>query len=412
MTPLEKVVDEESVNWEYLTEKVTVKDDLVSKFSVKGSQFAQPYLEFSGACAGCGETPYAKVITQLYGERMVIANATGCSSIWGASAPSTPYCTNDKGQGPAWANSLFEDNAEYGYGMLLGINQIRDRIVRMLEELLTLDTPQDAKEAAEYWLANRDDAGLSKRGKEMILAAFDIASVSGRVKQVFARVLERDDALVKKSLWIVGGDGWAYDIGYGGLDHVLASGDDVNVLVFDTEVYSNTGGQSSKATPTAAVAKFAASGKKVKKKDLGLMQTTYGYVYVAQVAMGANKNQFLKAVAEAEAYPGPSLIIAYSPCINHGIKEGMGRSQNRSKEAVESGYWHLYRYNPTLKKEGKNPFTLDSKEPTKSFQDFLAGEVRYTSLTKSFPDVAEELFVKAEESAKERYESYKNMADK
>jgi pyruvate-ferredoxin/flavodoxin oxidoreductase len=282
----------------------------------------------------------------------------------------------------------------------------------MLEELLTLDAPQDAKEAAEYWLANRDDAGLSKRGKEMILAAFDIASVSGRVKQVFARVLERDDALVKKSLWIVGGDGWAYDIGYGGLDHVLASGDDVNVLVFDTEVYSNTGGQSSKATPTAAVAKFAASGKKVKKKDLGLMQTTYGYVYVAQVAMGANKNQFLKAVAEAEAYPGPSLIIAYSPCINHGIKEGMGRSQNRSKEAVESGYWHLYRYNPTLKKEGKNPFTLDSKEPTKSFQDFLAGEVRYTSLTKSFPDVAEELFVKAEESAKERYESYKNMADK
>ncbi len=412
MTPLEKVVDEESVNWDYLIEKVTVKDDLVNKFSVKGSQFAQPYLEFSGACAGCGETPYAKVITQLYGERMVIANATGCSSIWGGSAPSTPYCTNDKGQGPAWANSLFEDNAEYGYGMLLGINQIRDRIVRMLEELLTLDAPQDAKEAAEYWLANKDDAGLSKRGKEMILAAFDTTAVSGRVQQIFARVLERDDTLVKKSLWIFGGDGWAYDIGYGGLDHVLASGDDVNVLVFDTEVYSNTGGQSSKATPTAAVAKFAASGKKVKKKDLGLMQTTYGYVYVAQVSMGANKNQFLKAVAEAEAYPGPSLIIAYSPCITHGIKEGMGRSQNRAKEAVEAGYWHLYRYNPTLKAEGKNPFTLDSKEPSKSFQEFLAGEVRYTSLTKSFPDVAEELFAKAEESAQERYESYKNMADK
>jgi len=410
MKPLATQVETEAPHWDHLIKNVSLKDDWMDVFTVKGSQFAHPYLEFSGACAGCGETPYAKVITQLYGDRMIIANATGCSSIWGASAPSTPYCQDKNGYGPAWGNSLFEDNAEYGYGMALAVKQQRQRLADQASELLRLEIPEGMREAASFWLENMDDAGGSKAARQAVISSFDPEAVSGRARELVDAIVERQDLLVKKSMWIVGGDGWAYDIGYGGLDHVLASGEDVNVLVFDTEVYSNTGGQSSKATPTAAVAKFAASGKRVGKKDLGLMQTTYGHVYVAQVAMGASKTQFLKAVTEAEAYPGPSLIIAYAPCINHGIKAGMGTTQNRTKEAVEAGYWHMYRYNPLLKAEGKNPFVLDSKEPTMDFKEFLKGEVRYTSLQKSFPEVAEELFELADQAAKEKYRKYRAMA--
>ncbi|MFT9494484.1 pyruvate:ferredoxin (flavodoxin) oxidoreductase [Anaerosolibacter sp.] len=410
MKPIETQVDVEVPNWNYST-TVKIKDDLMPLTTLKGSQFAQPLLEFSGACAGCGETPYAKVITQLYGDRMMIANATGCSSIWGASAPATPYCKNQEGKGPAWANSLFEDNAEYGYGMALAVKQMRNRLASIMSEIVTLDIPADAKEVFEAWLAGKEDGDASKAATAKILAILDANTIEdARAKEILAEINEKKDYLIKRSVWIVGGDGWALDIGYGGLDHVLASGENVNVLVFDTEVYSNTGGQSSKSTPTAAVAQFAASGKKVKKKDLGMIAATYGYVYVAQVAMGADKNQFLKALIEAEKYDGPSLIIAYAPCIAHGIKEGMGRTQANSKQAVEAGYWHLYRYNPTLKEEGKNPFVLDSKEPTTSFQDFLKGQVRYTTLMNQFPEIAEELFAKAEREAKEKYEGYKKLA--
>ncbi|MDF2548670.1 MAG: pyruvate:ferredoxin (flavodoxin) oxidoreductase [Anaerosolibacter sp.] len=410
MKPIETQVDVEVPNWNYST-TVKIKDDLMPLTTLKGSQFAQPLLEFSGACAGCGETPYAKVITQLYGDRMMIANATGCSSIWGASAPATPYCKNQEGKGPAWANSLFEDNAEYGYGMALAVKQMRNRLQAIMSEIVTLDIPADAKEVFEAWLAGKEDADASKAATAKILAILDANTIEdARAKEILAEINEKKDYLIKRSVWIVGGDGWALDIGYGGLDHVLASGENVNVLVFDTEVYSNTGGQSSKSTPTAAVAQFAASGKKVKKKDLGMIAATYGYVYVAQVAMGADKNQFLKALIEAEKYDGPSLIIAYAPCIAHGIKEGMGRTQANSKQAVEAGYWHLYRYNPMLKEEGKNPFVLDSKEPTASFQDFLKGQVRYTTLENQFPEIAEELFAKAEREAKEKYEGYKKLA--
>ncbi|WIF95743.1 pyruvate:ferredoxin (flavodoxin) oxidoreductase [Caminicella sporogenes] len=412
MKPLETQVEREVPNWDYAVNNVSYKDDLMSKGTVKGSQFAQPLFEFSGACAGCGETPYIKVITQLFGDRMVIANATGCSSIWGGSAPSTPYCVNKEGKGPAWANSLFEDNAEYGYGMALAIKQIRNRLEDLMKQLLEKDVQN--KELFQAWIDNKEDAEGSKKAFKAITDVIDdmIANASSdEIKSILKEIKEKEDYLIKKSVWIVGGDGWAYDIGYGGLDHVLASGENVNILVFDTEVYSNTGGQSSKATPTAAVAKFAASGKKVKKKDLGMIATTYGYVYVAQVGMGADKNQFMKAIKEAESYDGPSLIIAYAPCINHGIKAGMGKTQERTKQAVEAGYWHLWRYNPMLKAEGKNPFILDSKEPTGDFQEFLKGEVRYTSLMKSFPELAEELFKKAEEDAKERYLTYKRMAE-
>lgn len=411
MKPLETQTEKEVGNWNFAM-TVPVKDKLMSKTTVKGSQFAQPYLEFSGACAGCGETPYAKVITQLFGDRMIIANATGCSSIWGASAPATPYCKDAEGKGPAWANSLFEDNAEYGYGMAIAVKQIRNRLTDIMNEALTLDIPQEFKDAFDAWLEGKDDADASKEAAAKILPLLDKAdALSGRAGEIVKEVAEKKDYLIKKSIWIIGGDGWAYDIGYGGLDHVLASGENVNVLVFDTEVYSNTGGQSSKSTPIGAVAKFAASGKKVKKKDLGMIATTYGYVYVAQVGMGADKNQFLKAITEAEKYDGPSLIIAYAPCINHGIKEGMGRTQANTAKAVESGYWHLWRYNPELKKEGKNPFILDSKEPKASFREFLMGQVRYTSLMASFPEEAEELFAKAEREAKEKYENYKKMAE-
>ncbi|MBQ6014304.1 MAG: pyruvate:ferredoxin (flavodoxin) oxidoreductase [Firmicutes bacterium] len=400
----------EAENWEYA---LTVEQkDLMPRGTVKGSQFAQPYFEFSGACAGCGETPYIKVITQLYGDRMMIANATGCSSIWGASAPSLPYTVDKNGHGPSWANSLFEDNAEYGLGMAVGVRQMRTKLAALVEELAECTNLENVKEAAKAWLAGMDDGANSRKESDALVAALNAQEITcPHCKELAAQILEKKDYLVKKSVWCVGGDGWSYDIGYGGVDHVLASGEDVNILVFDTEVYSNTGGQASKATPAAAIAKFAASGKNTKKKDLGMMAATYGYVYVAQVAMGADKNQFLKAVQEAENYHGPSLIICYAPCINHGLRRGMGKTQENEKLAVECGYWHLYRFNPLLKAEGKNPFTLDSKEPKGSFRDFLMDQVRYTSLLKEFPDKAEALFEKAEADARDRYEGYKKRAE-
>jgi pyruvate-ferredoxin/flavodoxin oxidoreductase len=402
---------EQAVNWDYSV-TLPIRDNLMKKETIKGSQFAKPYIEFSGACAGCGETPYIKLITQLYGDRMMIANATGCSSIWGASAPCTPYCTDDKGRGPSWANSLFEDNAEYGFGMAMGVRQMRDKIKSTMEVLLKMEIPTEMKEAYEHWIATMKNGEASREASEGVVNAISKATgLDEKAKKLVAEIMDRKDFLVKKSIWAVGGDGWAYDIGFGGLDHVLASGEDVNILIFDTEVYSNTGGQSSKSTPSAAIAKFAASGKKVKKKDLGAMMMTYGYVYVAQVGMGADKNQLLKAITEAENYDGPSVIISYAPCINHGLKKGMGKTQENTKDAVESGYWHLYRYNPMLKNEGKNPFSLDSKAPTKSFQDFLMDQVRYSSLLKEFPEDGDKLFEQAENDSKERYENYKKMSE-
>ena len=392
--------------WDHLIRNISYKDTLVDKKqTVKNSQFAQPMFEFSGACAGCGETPYIKLITQLYGDQMMVANATGCSSIYGGSAPSTPYCANVDGQGPAWANSLFEDNAEYGFGMATGVNKNRERIKNKM--LAAMDEVKPAtKEAFGEWISGMENTDASKAASAKLL------DVLGKETHALAEEITcLKQYLVKKSVWIFGGDGWAYDIGFGGLDHVLASGEDVNVLVMDTEVYSNTGGQASKATPVGAVAKFAASGKKIRKKDLGMMAMTYGYVYVAQVSMGASQSQYLKTLREAEAYPGPSLIIAYSPCIAHGLRAGMGKSQLQAKLAVESGYWHLYRYNPLLEEEGKNPFLLDSKEPQwDQFQGFLKSEVRYTSLQKAFPAEAAELFKAAQTNAKWRYDSYVRMA--
>ncbi len=399
----------EADNWDYAM-TVPVKDSIMDKKSVKGSQFAMPYFEFSGACAGCGETPYIKVVTQLFGDRMMIANATGCSSIWGGSAPSMPYCKDANGRGPSWANSLFEDNAEYGLGMATGVAQMRDKIKVSMEALLEKNAPAEVKAACEEWLANMDEGANSREISDKVVAAIENASLCDECKALADEIMAKKDFLVKKSVWCLGGDGWSYDIGYGGLDHVLASGEDINVLVFDTEVYSNTGGQSSKATPAAAIAKFAASGKKTKKKDLGRMAMTYGYVYVAQVAMGADKNQFMKAITEAESYHGPSLIICYAPCINHGMKKGMGKTQENTKDAVACGYWQMFRFNPELKEQGKNPFILDSKEPTESFRDFIMDQVRYSSLAKEFPDKAEELFQKAEADAKERLEGYKKLA--
>jgi len=398
-------------NWEYAL-SLSDKENPANPETVKGSQFEQPLFEFSGACAGCGETPYIKLITQLFGDRMLVSNATGCSSIYGGSAPSIPYTADKDGHGPAWANSLFEDNAEYGYGMHLGVSQIRRRIAVICSKALELDIPDDIKAAIKTWLDNMYDGSGSKQASKALIALLQgYEGSNAKAREIFNEILEKKEFLVKKSQWIFGGDGWAYDIGYGGLDHVLASGEDVNVLVLDTEVYSNTGGQSSKSTPTGAVAQFAASGKVTKKKDLGMMAMSYGYVYVAQVAMGANQNQLIKAIAEAEKYPGPSLIIAYAPCINHGLKLGMGCTQLEEKRAVEAGYWHLYRYNPALKGEGKNPFTLDSKEPTASFKDFIMSEVRYSSLTRTFPERAEKLFEAAEKNARERLENYKRLAN-
>ena len=389
--------------WDYAINEVSDKKNPMSKTTVKGSQFEQPLLEFSGACAGCGETPYAKLITQLFGDRMMIANATGCSSIWGGSAPSTPYTKNKKGYGPAWANSLFEDNAEYGLGMFLGVKAQREalaeKVTAAIESGLTT-----AKDAAKDWLDNMNEGEGTRDRADAFEAALEKDG-----SEVAKEILAEKDLFVKRSQWIFGGDGWAYDIGYGGVDHVLASGEDVNVFVFDTEVYSNTGGQSSKATPAAAIAKFAASGKRTKKKDLGMMAMSYGYVYVAQINMGADKNQALKAIAEAESYKGPSLIIGYAPCINHGIKRGMGKSQLEAKAAAECGYWQMYRYNPQLKGT-KNPFILDSKEPTGDFKEFLMGEVRYASLAKAFPEAADALFEKTKKDAEERLAGYKKLA--
>lgn len=384
--------------------------DVMPITSVKGSQFRQPLFEFSGACAGCGETPYIKVITQLYGDRMLIANATGCSSIYGGSAPSCPYTVNEYGHGPAWANSLFEDNAEYGFGMELAVSYRRDALASRVKEALEGGLSDELRESLKDWLEHMNDAETSRELGDRIVELIEgqIVDPHAEVNDALTEILEQSDYLTKKSVWVFGGDGWAYDIGYGGLDHVMAAGRDVNVLVMDTEVYSNTGGQSSKSTPTGAVAKFAASGKPTRKKDLGLMMMSYGYVYVASVAMGANKNQFMKALVEAESYPGPSIIIAYAPCINHGID--MGESQEEMKKAVEAGYWPLYRFDPRLKDEGKNPFVLESKEPAGGFQEFLMGEVRYSSLTRTFPESAEILFKKAEKDMQERYNSYKRMA--
>ncbi len=404
MKPLDSQM-EEADRWTYMHKEVGYKDTVLPKEkSVKNSQFAQPLFEFSGACAGCGETPYIKTITQLYGDRMMIANATGCSSIYGGSAPATPYCENKDGKGPAWANSLFEDNAEYGLGMHIGVEKLRKRIGDRMNETMN-EVAADTQAAFKEWIEKMYDAEGSKEASVKVIEA-----CKKEKNPVAKEILDLEQYLIKKSVWIFGGDGWAYDIGYGGLDHVLGSGEDVNVLVMDTEVYSNTGGQASKATPVGAVAKFAAAGMRTRKKDLGMMAMSYGYVYVAQVAMGASQAQFFKALKEAEAYPGPSVIIAYSPCINHGLKGGMGTSQYETKLAVECGYWHNYRYNPLLEAEGKNPFELDSKEPDWSkFQDFLKSEVRYTSLQKSFPEDAQVLFEQAEKDAKWRYNSYKRL---
>lgn len=407
MVPIEEEYDEQD-NWDFMVKEVKSKQHLVDiKANVKNSQFATPLFEFSGACAGCGETPYIKLISQLFGDRQMIANATGCTSIYSGSAPSTPYTTNEKGHGPAWANSLFEDNAEYGLGMRLATVKMRERLVRLMTEAQTCSCCSDELKALfSEWIEKKEDtdASIELAGKiRPMVAACDC--------DICKQIHELGHFMIKKSQWIIGGDGWAYDIGFGGLDHVIASGENVNILVVDTEVYSNTGGQSSKSTPVGAVAKFAAAGKQVRKKDLGLIATTYGYVYVAQIAMGANQAQTLKAIKEAEAYDGPSLIIAYAPCISHGLKGGMGKAQTEEAEAVACGYWHLWRYNPALEAEGKNPFSLDSKEPQwDKFQSFLKGEVRYSSLMKQFPVEAAELFQAAEKNAKWRYNNYKRLS--
>lgn len=407
MEPIESQMNE-MINWNYSL-KLPIVENPMSKETVKGSQFETPLFEFSGACAGCGETAYAKLLTQLFGDRMYIANATGCSSIWGASSPATPYTTNHKGQGPAWANSLFEDNAEFGLGMFAGQEKVREGVRMKLETLLSKTSDTNLKTAISNWIETYDDGEASKLSTAKVVDAMSKAKLSGEEKELAQNVLKDKEFLNKKSQWILGGDGWAYDIGYGGLDHVLASGKNVNVLVFDTEVYSNTGGQSSKASPRASVANFAAAGKRIRKKDLGMITMSYGYVYVAQVAMGSNQNQLIKAMVEAEKYDGPSLIIAYSPCIAHGIKGGLFNTQIQTKKAVECGYWHLYRYNPLLEDQGKNPFILDSKEPNGKIQEFINSEVRYTSLKRAFPDVAEDLFAEMEKDCKRRYESYKRL---
>lgn len=410
MKHIESQFDQDT-NWEYCVKEVASKQHLVDvKANVKNSQFATPLFEFSGACSGCGETPYVKLLTQLFGDRQMVANATGCSSIYSGSVPSTPYCENEKGQGPAWANSLFEDFCEFGMGMTLANEKMRARLVDMLSAMSVSDKMSDAyKTAAREWLDSKDDAEGSRAAADKLLPLVAESAEAGC--ETCRHIMELSHYLVKRSQWIIGGDGASYDIGFGGLDHVIASGKDVNILVLDTEVYSNTGGQASKATPVGAIAKFAASGKRIRKKDLGLIATTYGYVYVAQVAMGADNAQTLKAIREAEAYDGPSVIIAYSPCINHGLKAGMGHAQEEQRRAVECGYWHLWRYNPALEAEGKNPFTLDSKEPQwDKFKDFLKGEVRYASMLKQYPVEAEELFQAAQDNAKWRYNNYLRLA--
>ena len=400
MMPLETQLAEQEVFNYGLT--LAEKPEVFEKFkatTVKGSQFKQPLLEFSGACAGCGETPYAKLITQLFGDRMYIANATGCSSIWGGSAPSTPYTVNKDGKGPAWANSLFEDNAEYGYGMFLAQSTIRNRTIAKVLELSKTTKAAALKKACEEYLETVDDGEKNSAATDNLIAALKKTK-----NKATEEILKDADYLRKKSMWIFGGDGWAYDIGFSGVDHVIAQGEDVNIFVFDTEVYSNTGGQSSKSTPTGAIAQFAAAGKEVKKKDLAGIAMSYGYVYVAHVAMGADYNQCIKAIHEAESYHGPSIIIGYAPCINHGIKGGMSIAQTEEKKAVQAGYWHLYRFDPRLKAEGKNPFILDSKAPTADYKDFIMGEVRYNALARQNPERAEKLFGKAVQNAKDRYD--------
>ena len=406
MKPLATQLEQDS-NRKY-AETIPIRDNILKRTSLKGSQFCQPLLEFSGACSGCGETPYAKLLTQLFGERMVIGNATGCSSIWGGSAPAIPYCVNQDGFGPTWGNSLFEDSAEFTYGMFLGALQQRRKLADRAREALAADAvPQEVKEALTGWLENKQDAEGSRKYGDRLKALLPAHRDNPQLKEIAGM----SKLFTKKSYWIFVGDGAAYDIGFGGIDHVLSTGEDINVIVFDTEVYSNTGGQSSKATPTGSVAKFAASGKKTAKKDLGAIAMSYGYVYVANVGMGANKQQLMKAITEAESYNGPSLIMSYAPCINQGIKKGMGKSQEETKLAVQSGYWPLYRYNPGLKAEGKNPFTLDSKQPDGSLQEFLAGEVRYAALQKFFPDEAKRLNARLEEEYNERYENLKRLAE-
>ena len=384
--------------------QIDAKPEVLTNNTI-GVQYRKPYLEFSGACAGCGETPYAKLATQLYGDRMYIANATGCSSIWGGSAPSTPYTVDKNGHGPAWSNSLFEDNAEFGYGMMLAQKQIRERLAADAQVLLDTSVSSEA----HAWLDTYEDAATNTEAADALIAALESANLDGEANDAKVDFLKDKDYLSKKSVWIFGGDGWAYDIGFGGVDHVLASGEDVNIMVFDTEVYSNTGGQASKATPTGAVAKFAASGKVVKKKDLAQIAMSYGYVYVAQVAMGANAAQCLKAFQEAAAYNGPSLIICYAPCINHGIK--MPFNQAEQKKAVAAGYWNLFRFNPALAEEGKNPFSLDSKAPSADYVEFIEGETRYSALKRSFPGKAEELFEKAAENSIEKYNKLAKLVD-
>ena len=410
MKHIETQFDEQK-NWDYCVKEVAGKQNLVDvKSNVKNSQFATPLFEFSGACAGCGETPYVKLITQLFGDRQIVSNATGCSSIYSGSVPSTPYCENEKGEGPAWANSLFEDFCEYGMGMTLAYDKMRSRLVDLLSAMMESSGTSEAyKAAAQEWLDNKEDADGSRTATEKLLPLVKESAAAGC--ETCKEILTLSHYLIKRSHWIIGGDGASYDIGFGGLDHVIASGKNVNILVLDTEVYSNTGGQASKSTPLGAIAKFAAAGKRIRKKDLGLIASTYGYVYVAQIAMGADNAQTLKAIREAEAYDGPSLIIAYSPCINHGLKIGMGHSQAEEARAVECGYWQLWRYNPTLEEEGKNPFTLDSKEPQwDKFVDFLKGEVRYASLQKQYPVEAQELFQAALSNAKWRYNNYLRLS--
>jgi len=405
MQPFETRLPIEKPNWDYAIAHDYTPNPF-DKFTMKGSQFEVPLLEFSGACAGCGETPYTKLITQLYGDRLYIGNATGCSSIWGGSAPSTPYTKNAKGQGPAWANSLFEDTAEFSMGFQLAVKQRRSKLAEVVTELIKTGSGE-LKSAGQEWLDSMNDGEKSKAASDRLRKAV----AQQRDNELCKFIQAEDDMLVKKSIWAFGGDGWAYDIGFGGLDHVIASGEDINLLVMDTEVYSNTGGQSSKASPAASVAKFTFSGKKVGKKDLGQMCMSYGTVYVAQIAMGADYNQTIKAIQEAEAYPGPSVIIAYATCINHGIKGGMANAQAQMKHAVEAGYWHLYRYNPLLADEGKNPFIMDSKEPkANAFQDFIQSEARYTTLQRQFPELAERLFVNCEEDARRRLAAYKRLA--
>ena len=410
MAPLAEVEKVENDNWNFAMDLPTL-DLPVNKATVKGSQFLQPMFEFSGACAGCGETPYVKLVTQLFGDRMIVANATGCSSIYGGSAPTCPYTVNKQGHGPAWANSLFEDNAEFGFGMNLATTHRRERLADLIRQLAE-GCGDEVKSICNAWLENKDDAeGSRKAAPAVVKMAEECMNCGCECDEICKEIYDLRDLLVKKSQWIFGGDGWAYDIGYGGLDHVLAMDEDVNVLVMDTEVYSNTGGQSSKATPTGSVAKFAAAGKRTKKKDLGMMAMSYGYVYVAKVCMGANPAQLLKAMVEAEAYKGPSLIIAYAPCINHGIKAGMNKVQDEAKRAVEAGYWPLYRYNPDLAAQGKNPFTLDSKPATGDYKEFILGENRYAALKQQFPEEAATLFARAEQEAKDKYDYYKKLND-